>query len=144
MTTRRWMIAGAVVALLLAGIVGIDRLRRRHDDFVYRAWWHSTTVAALKARRAARAWWGTWSPPTGGEASLSGDGLHPRPQGAVSSSNVSFHSFTRYGLTASEPIEGLVMRFRFSIASMMAAIVIIALSFAALRINSVFCGGRQT
>ena len=33
------------------------------------------------------------------------------------------------------------MRFRFSIASMMAAIVIIALSFAALRINSAFCGG---
>ena len=31
--------------------------------------------------------------------------------------------------------------FRFSIASMMAAILIIALSFAALRINSVFCGG---
>src|SRR5271165_2651893 len=48
---------------------------------------------------------------------------------------------TRYGLTASEPTEGLVMRFRFSIASMMAAILIIALSFAALRINSVFCGG---
>ncbi len=33
------------------------------------------------------------------------------------------------------------MRFRLSIASMMAAILIIALSFAALRINSVFCGG---
>ena len=33
------------------------------------------------------------------------------------------------------------MHFRFSIASMMAAILIIALSFAALRINSVFCGG---
>ena len=33
------------------------------------------------------------------------------------------------------------MRFRFSIASMMAAILIIALSVAALRINSVFCGG---
>jgi hypothetical protein len=33
------------------------------------------------------------------------------------------------------------MRFRFSIASMMAAILIIALSFAALRINSAFCGG---
>ena len=33
------------------------------------------------------------------------------------------------------------MRFRFSIVSMMAAILIIALSFAALRINSVFCGG---
>ncbi len=33
------------------------------------------------------------------------------------------------------------MRFRFSIASMMAAIIIIALSFAALRINSVFYGG---
>ncbi len=48
---------------------------------------------------------------------------------------------TRYGLTASETTEGLVMRFRFSIASIMAAILIIALSFAALRINSVFCGG---
>jgi hypothetical protein len=33
------------------------------------------------------------------------------------------------------------MRFRFSIASMMAAVLIIGLSFAALRINSVFCGG---
>jgi hypothetical protein len=33
------------------------------------------------------------------------------------------------------------MRFRFSIKAMMAAILIIALSFAALRINSVFCGG---
>jgi hypothetical protein len=47
---------------------------------------------------------------------------------------------TRYGLMASEPTEGLVMRFRFSIASMMLAILIIALSFATLRINSVFCG----
>jgi hypothetical protein len=34
-----------------------------------------------------------------------------------------------------------MMRFRFSIASMMAAILMIALSFAALRINSVFCRG---
>ena len=33
------------------------------------------------------------------------------------------------------------MRFRFSIASMMAVILLIALSFAALRINSAFCGG---
>jgi hypothetical protein len=33
------------------------------------------------------------------------------------------------------------MRFRFSIASMMAAILIFALSFASLRINRVFCGG---
>jgi hypothetical protein len=33
------------------------------------------------------------------------------------------------------------MRFRFRIASMMAAILLIALSFAALRINSAFCGG---
>ena len=33
------------------------------------------------------------------------------------------------------------MRFRFSIASMMAAILIIALSFAALRINSALCAG---
>jgi hypothetical protein len=33
------------------------------------------------------------------------------------------------------------MRFRFSIASMMAAILIITFGFAALRINSVFCGG---
>jgi hypothetical protein len=32
-------------------------------------------------------------------------------------------------------------RFRFSIASMMGSILIIALSFAALRINSVFCAG---
>jgi hypothetical protein len=48
---------------------------------------------------------------------------------------------TRYGLSASEPTEGLVMRFRFHIASMMATILVIALSFAALRINSVLCGG---
>ena len=33
------------------------------------------------------------------------------------------------------------MRFRISIASMMGATLMIALSFAALRINSVFCGG---
>jgi hypothetical protein len=33
------------------------------------------------------------------------------------------------------------MRFRFSIASMMAAVLIIALSFAALRINSALCAG---
>jgi hypothetical protein len=46
---------------------------------------------------------------------------------------------TRYRLTASEPTEDLVMRYRFSIASMMAAILIIALSFAALRINSALC-----
>jgi hypothetical protein len=48
---------------------------------------------------------------------------------------------TRYRLTPSEPKEGLVMRFRFSIASMMAAILVIALSFAALRINSALCAG---
>src|SRR5262249_45095103 len=33
------------------------------------------------------------------------------------------------------------MRLRYSIATMMAAILLIALSFAALRINSAFCGG---
>jgi hypothetical protein len=33
------------------------------------------------------------------------------------------------------------MRFRFSIATMMAAILVIGLSFAALRINSALCGG---
>jgi hypothetical protein len=48
---------------------------------------------------------------------------------------------TRYGITPSEPTEDLVMRFRFSIASMMAAVLIIALSFAALRINSALCAG---
>jgi hypothetical protein len=37
MTTRRWMIAVAVEAMLLGGIVGVYRLRRRYDDFVYRA-----------------------------------------------------------------------------------------------------------
>src|SRR4051812_48520467 len=48
---------------------------------------------------------------------------------------------TRYGLTAGEPTEGLVMRFRFGIASMMAAVLFIALCLAALRINSVLWGG---
>jgi hypothetical protein len=49
--------------------------------------------------------------------------------------------FTDHRLTPGEPTEDLVMRFRFSIASMMAAILIIALSFAALRINSALCAG---
>jgi hypothetical protein len=50
MTTRRWMVAVAVVALLLGGIVGVYRLRRWHDGFVYRAQWHSRIVVTLRTR----------------------------------------------------------------------------------------------
>ena len=53
MTTRRWMIVVAVVGLLLGGIVGVYRLRQRHDALVYRVWWHRTIVATLKARGRA-------------------------------------------------------------------------------------------
>jgi hypothetical protein len=48
---------------------------------------------------------------------------------------------TYYGLAASDPAEDFVMRYRISIASMMAVILIIALCLAALRINSPFWGG---
>jgi hypothetical protein len=51
MTTRSWMVAVAVVALVLSGIVG---LKQRQDNFAYRAQWHRIIVATLRARRAAR------------------------------------------------------------------------------------------
>jgi hypothetical protein len=51
MTTRRWMVVVAVVGLLMGGV----QLRRRHDDLVGRAQWHSRAVATWNARRAAAA-----------------------------------------------------------------------------------------
>jgi hypothetical protein len=48
---------------------------------------------------------------------------------------------SRDGFPAREPRQGLEMRFRFSIATMMAAILVIGLSFAALTINSGLYGG---
>jgi hypothetical protein len=48
MTTRRWMIAVAVVALLLGGGIGGVRLKRRHDLFVLLAQSHAETAIGLR------------------------------------------------------------------------------------------------
>jgi hypothetical protein len=45
MTTRQWMIAVAIVGVLLGGIDGAQRLRRRRDEFADRAQWHREIVA---------------------------------------------------------------------------------------------------
>jgi hypothetical protein len=44
MTTRRWMIAVSVVGLVMGGIVGGVRLKRRHDYYLSRAQHHNTMV----------------------------------------------------------------------------------------------------
>jgi hypothetical protein len=41
MTTRRWMVAVAVVGLLMGGAIGIVRLKRRSDDFTVRSQNHA-------------------------------------------------------------------------------------------------------
>ena len=35
MTTRRWMVAVLIIGLLMGGVVGGYRLRRRYDNFVF-------------------------------------------------------------------------------------------------------------
>jgi hypothetical protein len=45
MTTRRWMIAVAVVALSLGGSLYAVRLKRKSDSCLARATWHSTMEA---------------------------------------------------------------------------------------------------
>jgi hypothetical protein len=52
MTTRRWMVVVAVVGLALCGT---EVLRRRHNDFAYRAELHARTLALLKARQRVAA-----------------------------------------------------------------------------------------
>jgi hypothetical protein len=55
MTTRRWMIAVAVVGLLLAGCIGGYRLKRLHDHFLQRAQDHAMMeIANRKSERAHR------------------------------------------------------------------------------------------
>jgi hypothetical protein len=44
MTTRRWMIVVMVVGLVMGGI----RLKRRHDDFLYRAQRHENSMVLLR------------------------------------------------------------------------------------------------
>ena len=48
MTIRRWMIAVAIVGLLLGGAMGADRLKRRRDIFLQRAEVHELLEAAEK------------------------------------------------------------------------------------------------
>ena len=53
MTTRRWMIAVAVVGLLIGGCIGGVRLKRWHDHFLHRARYHALMeVANWKAEHA--------------------------------------------------------------------------------------------
>jgi hypothetical protein len=49
MTTRRWMVAVAVVALLLGTAVIGHRLKRRHDYFLSRAQYHVSGEAGARA-----------------------------------------------------------------------------------------------
>ena len=46
MTTRRWMIAVAVVASVMSGIVA-HRIKRRQDDFLRRSTAHARSVVAI-------------------------------------------------------------------------------------------------
>ena len=54
MTTRRWIVAVAVIGLMLGGTIEAYRLayrlRRRYDDFLDRAQWHSGFVFDWNAR----------------------------------------------------------------------------------------------
>jgi hypothetical protein len=61
MTTRRWMVAVAVVAMLMGEADIAQRLRRRRDEFVSRAQWHGEIVATWNAR---------WRPAPPGAATL--------------------------------------------------------------------------
>ncbi len=48
MTTRRWMIAVAVVALAMGGFVGGVRLKRRRDAFLARIRFHEPTEVSCR------------------------------------------------------------------------------------------------
>jgi hypothetical protein len=55
MTTRRWMVAVAALAVAFGASVWASRLKRRHDEFVARATWHAeqeTYYRDLVARSA--------------------------------------------------------------------------------------------
>lgn len=49
MTTRRWMVAVAVVSLLMGGAIGAVRLRRRHDYFLARSRQHDREAAMFRS-----------------------------------------------------------------------------------------------
>jgi hypothetical protein len=49
MTTRRWMVAVAVVGLVIGGTAEAIRLKRRHDYFVIRARRHASAEAAFRS-----------------------------------------------------------------------------------------------
>jgi hypothetical protein len=48
MTTRRWMVAVAVVALLAGGLVGGYRLKRRRDYFLSRIYYHNLMASLCR------------------------------------------------------------------------------------------------
>ena len=54
MTTRRWMVAIAIVGLVLGGAIGEYRLKRRRDAFLDRArneeWWVQTHTGQLSGQ----------------------------------------------------------------------------------------------
>jgi hypothetical protein len=55
MTTRRWMIAAAIVGLLMGGCIGGYRLKRWHEHFLDRARYHaSMEMAHWKSEYAHR------------------------------------------------------------------------------------------
>jgi hypothetical protein len=49
MTTRRWMIAVAVVGLFMGGEIGGVRLKRRHDYFLTRAREHEEAMTKFRS-----------------------------------------------------------------------------------------------
>jgi hypothetical protein len=51
MTTRRWMAAVGVIGLVMGGIAGGMRLRRRHDYFLFQAGYFSAMEIACQERK---------------------------------------------------------------------------------------------
>jgi putative exporter of polyketide antibiotics len=52
MTIRRWMVVVAVVGLVMGGMIGGYRLKRRRDGFVIRVRYHAVLGANLVRKTA--------------------------------------------------------------------------------------------
>lgn len=51
MSTRRWMVAVALISIGLGGYLEGRRLKRRHDEYLTRAGWHTALAESLRRPR---------------------------------------------------------------------------------------------